>query len=82
LTAKLRRKIDSSAIHRAVASSTAIETGQSVKKLERRLRDKGKRRSDLNLAKPKKNLKAPGRLRHPDSGVQSCNASAINWIIG
>lgn len=47
-----RKKPTREAIRRSVASSTAIETGQSIAELERQLRDKSGRFRDLELAKP------------------------------
>lgn len=45
------RKIPSKqAIRRAVASSTAIETGQSVKVIERKLRDRSGNYRNVSLA--------------------------------
>ena len=39
------------AIVRAVASSTAIETGQRIEQIERTLRDKNSKFRDLTLAR-------------------------------
>lgn len=40
----IRRKPDMAAVRRAVASSTAVETGQSVKVLEQKLKERPQHR--------------------------------------
>lgn len=47
---KRLRRPSRSEIHRTVASSTAIETGQSVELLEQKLRDSSRRFRHLKLA--------------------------------
>jgi len=49
-TQKLKKRVSRSAIRRAVASSTAIETGQSVTALEKKLRTGLSRHHHLKLA--------------------------------
>lgn len=51
--ATLRRngkKLNADTLIRAIASSTAIETGQSVELIERKLRNKNSKFEHLNLA--------------------------------
>lgn len=43
------QKVSQAMIHRAVASSTAIETGQSVKELEAKLKQPSEKFSQLKL---------------------------------
>jgi len=50
ITNSRTRHITRAAIRRAVASSTAIETGQSIRHLEDKLRNAGNGRSRLSLA--------------------------------
>lgn len=47
-----RQRPTAQTIRRAVASSTAIETGRSVAEIERRLQAKSGRFRDIELAKP------------------------------
>lgn len=49
-TEKMARRVSARAVRRAVASSTAIETGESVTRVERKLRDGSVRFGDLKLA--------------------------------
>lgn len=51
MTTKRKKAPRKQAIVRAVASSTAIETGQSIRKIERMLRDKTSKFRDMALAK-------------------------------
>jgi len=46
-----RRKPSAEAVRRSVASSTAIETGQSVAELESKLRQPSRRFSHITLAR-------------------------------
>jgi len=50
---KSDKKVSRTAIRRAVASSTAIETGQSVKVLERKLKNGQRRGRRVTLAAAK-----------------------------
>jgi len=51
-SAKSGRKVPSDkALDRAVASSTAIETGQSIAELERKLKKRGSRFANVELAR-------------------------------
>lgn len=45
-----KKKITQKMIYRAVASSTAIETGSPVKNIEKRLKENKRKYSDLSLA--------------------------------
>ena len=44
------KKVSKARIYRAVASSTAIETGDSIKAIEQRLKAKTSKFKDLDLA--------------------------------
>ncbi|WP_213940922.1 hypothetical protein [Pseudomonas sp. dw_612] len=44
------KKMNSETLIRAIASSTAIETGQSVEVIERKLKNKTNKFAHLNLA--------------------------------
>lgn len=44
------KKLNSETVIRAIASSTAIETGQSVEVIERKLKNKSSKFLHLNLA--------------------------------
>lgn len=46
----VKKKVTQQMIYRAVASSTAIETGDSVKNIERKLEENKKKYSALTLA--------------------------------
>ncbi|MCU0119841.1 hypothetical protein N8H74_16380 [Pseudomonas sp. B2M1-30] len=50
-TARRTRKLTNETLIRAIASSTAIETGQSVEAIERKLKDKTSKFSHLSLAR-------------------------------
>lgn len=52
-TSKPARRISARSIHRAVASSTAIETGQSVTRVEQKLREGSRSPVRLELANRK-----------------------------
>jgi hypothetical protein len=51
MTARLATPLDKQAIIRAVASSTAIETGQSIARIERKLRADNSKFSHVTLAR-------------------------------
>ncbi|MET1068549.1 MAG: hypothetical protein ABWY28_11135 [Pseudomonas prosekii] len=44
------KKLSADALIRTIASSTAIETGQSVEEIERKLKNKSAKFAHLNLA--------------------------------
>jgi hypothetical protein len=49
-TDKAKRKISRNRIIRSVASSSAIDTGESTENIEKRLKSRSRRRTSLTLA--------------------------------
>jgi hypothetical protein len=47
---RAEKKLNADALIRAIASSTAIETGQSIEVIERKLKSKSSKFPHLNLA--------------------------------
>lgn len=50
MESKKPKKITKKMLYRSVASSTAIETGESVKSIERKLKENRAKYRDLSLA--------------------------------
>lgn len=71
-------KVSRAAIRRAVASSTAIETGQSVKVLEQKLKREARQGRRVKLAMKRSGSRFPGS-EFRDIAIASDSYSACKW---